>query len=66
MTDDDENQQLDYEIVDQDRQAQLPDLADAVLSELDWERQAEAQRAEEQLERQMADLERELWEENSF
>ena len=56
----DEQQQLDDEIVDHDREAQLPALADTTIADLDEQRQSEMADTEEQIERQMADLEREL------
>ena len=57
---DDENIELDREILDQERAEYLGQMADDALRELDWQRQEAMQRLEDEIERQMWDLEREL------
>ena len=56
---DDENNKLDEEIVDRERAAELEELADQRIFDLDCERRFEDERAERAIERQLADLERE-------
>jgi len=59
VTMDDDNAAIDQEIVDQERAAALERMAAARIRELDWQREDDHERAENDLLRQMADLERE-------
>jgi len=52
-----EHQQLDEEIVDQERAATLAQIADDAISDLDFARQIETQAAEDEIERQLNKLE---------
>lgn len=54
-----EHDDLDREIIDQERAAEIARMADAQVAELDAERRSDAEDAERNIERQMADLERE-------
>ena len=54
----DENATLDEELVDREREAELAAMAVDRIADLDWERHAEAEQVERDVERQMADLER--------
>lgn len=60
MDDDATNSDLDAAIVDAERAAALRQMADEHVRQLDLNRQLREAEAEEDLQRQMADLEREL------
>lgn len=56
----DDNKELDQELQDRERGDEVAAMADVHINELDHERACQIEKAEDDLERHMADLEREM------